>query len=202
MLNTDFKGLLIKLLELISQMVISQNIVIENKFIVENSLNLVISIIINQPDLLRTLIDFKSEFAPQFESGKDLILQGLLYSTEDKIRNDFRNSLEALSLSLNSGDTNALNYMLSLLAQNFKEVSNRPCTQFFDLFNSLIDQKATRDDKAGELADGDDEKISYDPEQLLTQIIERFKDSQKLQQTEEKDDEAGDEEKMEDMLED
>ena len=66
MLNTDFKGLLIKLLELISQMVISQNIVIENKFIVENSLNLVISIIINQPELLKTLIDFQSEFVPQF----------------------------------------------------------------------------------------------------------------------------------------
>ena len=85
-------------------------------------------LIIYKPENIKLLTDFKSQVVSDFKSGRDFILSGLLYNAEDKIRNDFKNALEALCMSLSTGDSNALNYMLQLLAQNFTEVSNRPCS--------------------------------------------------------------------------
>ena len=89
LLNTDFEALLDMLLELISSMITQDKIVIENKLIVENSLNLVIGILIKHPKLLNKFINYKCQAIPEIQTGKDFVLYGLLYNTEDKIRNDF-----------------------------------------------------------------------------------------------------------------
>ena len=122
-------------------MMMTKNIVIENKIIAENALSLISSIIMHQPELLELLTNFSSGLIPSITNGRDFILNGLLFNAEDKIRNDFKNSFKALCSSSNRGPGNALNYILSLLAQNFTEVTNRPSSQFFSLFNQLIDLK-------------------------------------------------------------
>ena len=198
-LNTDFEALSVKLLELIAAMSSSQNITAEHKVVVEASLGLVVAAMINDPEMFQTLVSFKSQAVPEIASGKDLILTGLLYCPEDKIRKDFKNTLKALCQQLNKGTNNALAFVLTLLGQNFSEISNRPCAEFFDLFNALIDLKAQRDEFAGQLADAEEEKIQYDPEDLLTQIIARLKESQQLSKQKKSDDDDDEDEKDEDQ---
>lgn len=177
-LNTDFDSLVNKLLELSSALIVSLNFSIEHKVIVENALSLIVGAILNRPELLQHLVEFKSKTTPQIESGKDFIIQGLLICTEDKIRQDFKNSLNALCQNLFKDDQNALAFVLNSLANNFSEISNRPCAEFFDLFNTLIDQQSRRDDLARDLGGEGELQAFFDPEDLLNQIIARFKVSQ------------------------
>ena len=173
-LSTDFEALVVKLLEIISVMITSKNFTIEHKMVVEDALSLIVGSIMNKNDLIQCLVDFKSKSAPEIQSGKDWILNGLLFCPADKIRLDFKNSLNALCLNLARGPNNALSFVLNVLGQNFEQIQNRPCGEFFELFNRLIDQKARLDDLANQLGDGGDdgEQVSYDPENLLNQIIE------------------------------
>ena len=69
------------------------------------------------------------------------MLVGLL-NQEEKIRQDFKSSLEALARNLNTANTSALNFLMGILANNFGSISNKPSRQFFELLNKLIDMKA------------------------------------------------------------
>ena len=68
--------------------------------------------------------------------------------------------------------------MLGVLARNFANISNKPSRQFFDLFNTLIDLKAIRDDVYGDAAP--DSSAIYNPEDLLNQTIDKIKQQQKI----------------------
>ena len=84
-----------------------------------------------------------------------------------------------IAQNLNTQECNPLNFLLSLQARNFASISNRPSRQFFELFNELIDLKATRDSLAG---DGVANSAAiYDPEDLLNQIIDKIKAQKKIQ---------------------
>ena len=101
------------------------------------------------------------------------MLAGLL-CPEEKVRQDFASGFKALAQNLSiQQESNPLNFLLSLQARNFSSISNRPSRQFFDLFNDLIDLKAERDEIAGEAAAN--AAAIYDPEDLLSQIIDKIK---------------------------
>lgn len=62
-----------------------------------------------------------------------------------------------------------MGFQLKLLSNNFHKINAYPCRQFFDLFNELIDfyfLKATL---------GTEEKELFDPERLLSQIIDKIR---------------------------
>ena len=63
-----------------------------------------------------------------------------------------------------------MKYLLGLLAKNFENISDRPARQFFDLLNELIDLNAIEDCLSG----SSDKKI-YDPEKLMSQIIDKMR---------------------------
>lgn len=109
---------------------------------------------------------------------EQLILAGLLCS-EEKVRQDFSKAFLNIAQDLNTQECNPLNFLLSLQARNFASISNRPSRQFFELFNELIDLKATRDSLAGDGAANS--AAIYDPEDLLNQIIDKIKAQKKLQ---------------------
>ena len=144
--STKFDKLVEKLLEIISVMVACDSYTIEHKKIVEDALALVIASILNKPELLQILIDFDSKLVPDIKSGKDLILRGLLMCPEDKIRQDFKNSLNAVALILTKNPHNALAFVLNVLGENFSQIQGRPCAEFFSLFTKVMEQKSTLDE--------------------------------------------------------
>ena len=58
---------------------------------------------------------------------------------EDKIRQDFKNSLNAVALILTKGPHNALAYILNVLGENFSQIVGRPCAEFFSLFTKVTE---------------------------------------------------------------
>ena len=137
-----------------------------------------IGITMFKPELYAKFVNFQSAGNP-IANTEQLVLAGLLCS-EEKVRSDFARAFESLALNLNSQDCKPLHFLLSLQARNFSAISNRPSRQFFELFNELIDLKAIRDNISGE-ASADSSAI-YNPEDLLSQIIDKIKAQQKIKQ--------------------
>ena len=125
------------------------------------------------------------------KNTEDLILAGLL-SSEEKVRVDFLSSLRVIAVNVEYGEISALNVNLGVLAKNFASISNKPSRQFFELFNVLIDLKAVRDNILGDVA-ANAAQI-YDPEDLLSQIIDKIKQQQKMRQESSASADAGDDE--------
>jgi len=63
----------------------------EEKLIVENALSLWVGCILHKRELLNDFYEFQSD---------DFILTGLLYCNQDKVREEFKQSLSQLSLKL------------------------------------------------------------------------------------------------------
>ena len=55
------------------------------------------------------------------------------------------------------------------MSKNFHKISLYPCRQFFDLFNELIDYYFVK------VTLGSEESDLFDPEQLLSQIIDKIR---------------------------
>ena len=99
-----------------------------------------------------------------------------MLSQEEKVRQDFKQSLGVLASALNKGGNGSLNFFMGVLARNFNLISNKPSRQFFELFNKLIDLKAQMDALSG----GDDDgQAIYNPEELLNQTIDKIKSQQR-----------------------
>lgn len=105
----------------------------EDKLIVENSLNLMMGCILFKKELFSDFLSFKG--SDTVKSAQDLILKGVLFCPEEKIRENFKLFLFHLSKEI----PEAMKLCLTLLSQNFSLISSYPCRQFFDLFNELID---------------------------------------------------------------
>lgn len=142
-LDTDFDQLLSKVLSIMTTILSKSTLIFEDKLILENSLALLVGILLYKRELYPKFSTFKMADGP-IKSAEDLAFTGLLCS-EEKVRIDFEMSLKALSNTLNSGDHNILYFLLQLLAKRFADISNRPSMQFFELFNFLIDKKARQD---------------------------------------------------------
>lgn len=90
---------------------------------------------------------------------------------EEKIRQDFYQGVLALASSL-EGETKlrAQRFFIGVLGKNFNRIADVSCTQYFDLFNEMIDLKAMQDGLVSE--DLQEEDAPYDPKTLLGQIID------------------------------
>ena len=104
------------------------------------------------------------------KNADDFILAGVLFCTEEKIRQDFCLTFTTVSKNFSTEGSEPLKYLLGLLAKNFENISDRPARQFFDLLNELIDLNAIEDCLSG----SSDKKI-YDPEKLMSQIIDKMR---------------------------
>lgn len=82
-------------------------------------------------------------------------------------------SLSILAKNHNDGENSALSYFIALLSENFSQISDYSCNQFFNLFNGLIDFYFLKSN----LGASDDAQI-FDPEALLGQIIDKIRADQ------------------------
>ena len=178
MLDTDFAQLFDKLLQITSTTLSKTTLIFEDKVILHNAVTMLVGILMFKPELYARFTSYQNA-GSAISNSEQLVLAGLLCS-EEKVRHDFARSLESLAVNLNSQESNPLHFLLGVQARNFGSISNRPSRQFFELFNALIDLKAMRDDLAGEAAA--DSSAIYNPEDLLSQIIDKIKAQQKIKQ--------------------
>ena len=86
------------------------------------------------------LFDEFKAFKHGSSTAEDFIMSGLVFCREDKIRQDFCQGLLALSKSIDQNTRQVTQqYFMGILGKNFLKVSSQPCSQYFDLFNELID---------------------------------------------------------------
>lgn len=167
--DTDYTKLLQKLLELVSHSISKdpKSIFFEDKLIVENSLNLMLGIILYNKELFKTFLDFKG--TDKIKTANDFILHGVLFCSEEKIRENFKVFLLHLSIEI----SDAMSLSLTLLSANFSLISDFPCRQFFDLFNELIDEFFKKKSSSN----------VFEPETLLSKIIDKIRADQKSRKT-------------------
>ena len=67
---------------------------------------------------------------------------------------------------------------MGILGKNFVQVSEKPCSQYFDLFNELIDLSALHGLVDELSANSPGMRATYEPETLLAQIIDKIIASQ------------------------
>jgi len=93
----------------------------------------------HKAELFKGFLEFESN--SDIKNTSELILSGLLYSQEDKIREDFKATLSALCLGFKaqSESQSPIEFILPLMSHNFDKISEYPCKQYFALFNELID---------------------------------------------------------------
>ena len=76
-------------------------------------------------------------------TAEDFILSGLIFCKENKIRQDICQGLLALSKSIGqSMRVQVQKYIMGILGKNFLKAQDHLCSQYFDLFNELIDLQA------------------------------------------------------------
>ena len=98
--NIEYKSLMQKILTLISQVLAKDSMIFEDKLIVENALSLFVGCLLHKPELIN---DFYAFSSPQLNSCDSFVLSGLLYTSQEKIREEFRASLGALARKLTFG---------------------------------------------------------------------------------------------------
>ena len=139
-------------------------LILEDKIVIENALSLFVGIVLFKRENYGRFTGFQNA-GSDVSNAEQLVLAGLLCA-EEKVRSDFGRTLTILSIYLNRGEQNALNFLLGTLARNLAAIESRPSRQFFDLLNGLIDKKAA--------AAADDSGAIYDPEALLNQMIDKI----------------------------
>lgn len=146
--------------------------ILEDKFIVENAMNLWLGTVLYKPELFADFLNFKGE--GKIQNAGDLILAGVLYCPAEKIRENFMVSLSLMAKNhqvANASEKSTLSYLIPLLSENFSKISEYSCNQFFDLFNGLIDFYFLK----SSLSDTQD---VFNPEDLLSQIIDKIRADQ------------------------
>ena len=178
LLSTNYGRLQNKILSLVFTILQQKTFSLEQKIIIENAITIWVGATLYKPELFN---DFKA-FSLNGSSAEDLILSGLVFCPEEKIRQDFCSGLTALVKSIDREKRQETQrYFMGILGSNFLEVAERPCSQYFDLFNELIDLQALQDALVEDAeffeAAGDGAK-NYNPETLLNQIIDKILESQ------------------------
>ena len=89
-----------------------------------------------KPELFDGFLSFTSGES----TAADLILSGLVFCREDKIRQDFCQGVLALARSIEVGKRQlAQQFFMGILGTSFTQIGGRLCSQYFDLFNELLD---------------------------------------------------------------
>lgn len=81
----DYSKLQSILVSMIANTVTKESFLLEDKLVVENSLNLWIGLILNKPALFADFLSYSGKI-----TSKQVVLTGLLYCPEEKIRDDFK----------------------------------------------------------------------------------------------------------------
>lgn len=98
--NTDFNLLLNRLLTFTAHTILKDSqIVFEDKLIAENCTNLLLGILMHKPSLFVAFKDFSGYGDNKIKSTSELVLTGILYCPEEKIREYFKNCFAVLSQS-------------------------------------------------------------------------------------------------------
>lgn len=174
--NIDYKALLYKIMSLIAQVLSKrENMIFEDKLIVENTLSLMVGCILHKNELLNDFYGFKG-----IDDPEQFVLSGLLYCPHERIREEFKSSFSCLARKLThiSGvKTTPLAFLLKLLSGKFSIISDYPCKQFFELFCEIIDLHFIVDKIS------DSKTNVFNPELLLSQIIDKIKTYNKASQS-------------------
>jgi hypothetical protein len=98
-----------------------ETMIFEDKLIVENALSLWVGCIFHKPELINDFYAFRSATVP---SCKDLILKGLLFCNQEKVREEFKVSLSALAKSHGKKLSELpLLFLLRVMSENFSLIS-------------------------------------------------------------------------------
>ena len=95
LLSTNYGRLQNKILSLVLTILKQDSFSIEDKIIIENAMTIWVGATLYKPELFD---DFKS-FKLEGSTAEDFILQGLIFCSEEKIRQDFCQGLLALAKS-------------------------------------------------------------------------------------------------------
>ncbi len=90
----------------------------------------------------------------------------------ERIREEFKSTFACLARQLThipEGIETPLSFLLRLLSTKFTLISEYPCKQFFELFCEIIDLHFIMNKI------GDKNSMVFDPETLLSQIIDKIK---------------------------
>ncbi len=90
----DYQSLTTKILTIISQILGKPHMIMEDKLIIENALSLLVGCILHNNKLLNDFYNFSSSSIASFD---EFILTGILYCKQEKIREEFKQSLSCLS---------------------------------------------------------------------------------------------------------
>jgi len=78
-----------KILDSIFQILSKKVLVFEDKLIIENALNLWVGIVTHKKELMKEFYSYTVTEGGQTYTSGDLILKGLLYCNQERIREDF-----------------------------------------------------------------------------------------------------------------
>lgn len=106
----------------------------------------------------------------------------MIFCPEEKIRQDFNQGIQALAKSFDIDKRQkVLSFLLGILGKNFIRVPEQTCSQYFDLFISLIDLSVMHGSLRGEQTGDQESNATYEPATLLAQLIDKIIASQKQQ---------------------
>jgi hypothetical protein len=150
--------------------------IFEDKLIIENAMSLWVGCVIHRNELFNEFYSFQGAAEDKIKDCDSLILTGLLFCPYEKVREEFKSALSSISLKLSSGGShlviNPLKYLLDLLSKNITLISNYHSKQYFDLFCSVIEYYFMIKSIGYE----ESEESSFNPEQLLSHIIDKIKE--------------------------
>jgi hypothetical protein len=84
-----------RILTVISQILLKRQMILEDKLIIENAMSLLVGCILHKNELLNSFYDFSSA-SSDVNSADDFILAGLLFCSQEKMREEFKQSLSCL----------------------------------------------------------------------------------------------------------
>jgi len=142
----------------------------EDKLIIENALSLWVGCLLHEKNLIGEFfrMDIDGVNCEQF------VLEGLLYCSDSKVKEDFRQNLSQLAHKfvepVEGISKTGLEFQLTLLSKNFSLISKYDSKHYFELFCDIVDYYFRKKD---ELAKGAEEV--FNPVELLSNIIERIR---------------------------
>ncbi len=103
----------------------------------------------------------------------------MLICDQEKIREEFKIALYEVAKQIQNAQNvtvQPLHFVLAILTDNFAEISNYPCKQYFELFCDLIDEHFS----LVSLDSNSSLRSAFDAQRILVLIIDKIKHFNKL----------------------
>lgn len=122
--SIDYSSLQKKIVEVTQTILSKEAMIFEDKLILENALNLWTGCLLHRSELFKEFTELKDDSS----NSDKLLLSGLLYCRYENVRQEFKESLEALcSKSAKDQVPKPLDHILNLLSKNFSLISEYSC---------------------------------------------------------------------------